>query len=168
MVSLSEERINASSPYKVSLIEGKNCVIFKTDYGVEYIVGFDATEVLQTAETYQFYITNINNKKSPRDGKLRETLNVIVWDFLLSSNTAIIYICETGDGRQALRNRLFNYWISESPYYSRIATVSGGVVDEEGIENYASLIVRNDHPQLVEVTTEFLSTIKLLNQKPTQ
>lgn len=166
MVGLSEERINLSSPYKVSLVEGKNCVSFKTDYGVEYFVGFDVTEVLQTAETYQFYITNTNNKKSPRDKKLQETINVIVWDFLLSSNNAIIYICETGDGRQSLRNRLFNYWIANSPYYAKIATASGGVVDEEGVENYASLIIRNDHPQMVEVMEEFLSVIKLLNQKP--
>lgn len=32
--------------------------------------------------------------------------------------------------------------------------------------NYATYIVRNDNPRLVEVITEFTTTVSMLNQKP--
>lgn len=83
-----------------------------------------------------------------------------------TKNTAMLYICDTGDGKQAMRNRLFKYWITESEYYDKVNTVSGCVTDEEGIKNFASLVIRFDHPKMEDVVMEFLNTIKLLNDKP--
>ena len=40
------------------------------------------------------------------------------------------------------------------------------VVDEEGIVNFATLILRNDNPLLAEVVAEFSESVQLLNQKP--
>lgn len=36
----------------------------------------------------------------------------------------------------------------------------------DGIENFASLVIRNDHPKKQEVVSEFLASIDLLNNKP--
>ena len=38
--------------------------------------------------------------------------------------------------------------------------------DEEGIENYTAIIVRNDNPELSAIIAEFTETISLLSSKP--
>lgn len=167
MVTLSTDRINSISPYKVMAMEKANYVTFITDNNIRYVVGFDPTEVFTRAEAYQFYITNTDHKKSPRDSKLKETIMAVVTDFFQSNNTAMVYICDTGDGKQAMRNRLFKYWLVESPYYSNISTASGCVIDEDGVKNYAAIVVRNDHPKMREIMDEFFEVIDFLNNKPT-
>lgn len=168
MVTLSVDRINAMSPYKVMAMTKTNYVTFITEHNVRYVVGFDLTEVFTHAEAYQFYITNTNHMKSPRDPKLKETIMAVVTDFFQSNNTAMVYICDTGDGKQAMRNRLFKYWLVESPYYSNVSTASGCVVDEYGVKNYASIVVRYDHPKMRDVMDEFFEVIDFLNNKPNQ
>ena len=69
-------------------------------------------------ETYQFSIINGNNKKSPRDPKVRETIIAIVENFFMENQEVMLYICETGDGKQSMRNRLFEYWIKPKTYLS--------------------------------------------------
>lgn len=98
MVSISPERINKTSPYKVAAARNEYSVKFTTDYGVSYVVGFEYTDILSCTETYEFAITNLNQKNSPNDPKLRDTIMAVIFDFFLSSNTAMLYICETGDG----------------------------------------------------------------------
>lgn len=167
MVELSEERINAKSPYKVTKIRDGNSVTFTTDFGIKYIVGFDYMDLLTSAETYQLYISNVEHKSSPRDRKLRTTIMSIVMDFFWSNDTAMLYVCETGDGKQSMRARLFNYWASEYPQYSQFAVLSETVEDEEGNKNFVSLVIRENHPKAEEVIAEFMTTIKMLRNKPT-
>lgn len=137
-----------------------------TDYGVIYRAGFSLTDVLACTEIHEFVIINVNRKRSPRDPKLKDTIIAIVTDFFKSSETAMLYICDTGDGRQAMRNRLFRYWTGDNPDSRYLAIVSGTVVDEEGVRNYATLIIRLDHPMRDEAIREFNETVRLLNEKP--
>ena len=44
---------------------------------------------------------------SPSDAAVRETIICIIEEFFLSSPNIMLYICETGDERQAQRTRLF-------------------------------------------------------------
>ena len=44
--------------------------------------------------------------------------------------------------------------------------LTSSIVDEEGIVNFATLILRNDNPLLAEVVAEFSESVQLLNQKP--
>lgn len=166
MVTLSVDKINLASPYKVVAMSKPNYVTFITDNNIRYVVGFDPTEIFSCAEAYQFYITNTDHKKSPRDPKLKETIMAVVTEFFKSSNNAMVYICDTGDGKQAMRNRLFKYWLVESPYYSNVSTASGCVIDEDGIKNYASIVIRNDHPKLRDIMDEFFEVIDFFNNKP--
>lgn len=43
---------------------------------------------------------------------------------------------------------------------------SATVTDEDGILNYAAIIIRQDHPRLKEVVREFSDTVAVLNDKP--
>ncbi len=165
MNTLSIESINLLSPYKV--IQGENGTYsFVTDSSVEIFVCFEKDEILQTGESYQLGISNPKGTKSPRDLKIRQTILAIVSEFFAKNQAGLLYICETGDGMQKMRNRLFKYWFSiyeeSDEYYFQPMTI----YDEEGNENYAALIIRYDNPLFAAVVREFTTTINLLNSKP--
>ena len=81
MVSLNLERINSNSPYAVTALRDSMCFRFVTDFGVIYYVSFLEDELMLSDESYQFIIANTNNRKSPRDSKLRRAIMAIVYEF---------------------------------------------------------------------------------------
>lgn len=78
----------------------------------------------------------------------------------------MLYICETGDGMQKMRNRLFQFWFGVYVDSSEYLFLPQVVYDEENNENYAALIIRRDNPNFNDLVTEFTNTITLLNSKP--
>ena len=109
----------------------------------------------------------MKGSKSPRDSKVRDTILSIVQEFFEKNQAGLLYICETGDGMQKMRNRLFKYWFSlygeSDDYYFQPMTI----YDEEDNENFAALIIRYDNPKFSDIVREFTTTINLLNSKPT-
>lgn len=166
---LDIDKINTKAPYSVTSTQDPNWVRFKTDYGVLYLAGFDkdSTSMPET-ETYQFTILNGNHKKSPQDTKVRETIIAIIENFFIENNEVMLYICETGDSRQSMRSRLFEYWFHHYNRGWNVVYLSATIKDEFGIPNYAAIIIREDHPHLKEVIREFSDTVTLLNDKPQQ
>ena len=61
-----------------------------------------------------------------------------------------------------MRNRLFKYWFDSYEFNSKFSLYTTHIIDEEGVPNFAALILRNDNPKIVEVLTEFTQTAKLL------
>lgn len=145
---------------------GENKAIFTTDFGIRYVIVFDLDDTSLSHITYQFVITNANNKRSPRDKKLRDTIIAIVEDFFAENDEVLLYICDTGDGKQAMRSRLFNYWFSSFAEKGRYTMLQSSIKDEEGVENFFAIISRNDNPVLKDVVMEFSEAITILTQKP--
>ena len=87
-------------------------------------------------------------------------------EFFATNQAAMLYICETGDGKQGMRSRLFTYWFSTYEYNSKYSLHTTCINDEEGIPNFAALVIRNDNPHIVEIVCEFVETAKALQQKP--
>lgn len=160
------EKFNSRSPYKVVPTSTHGFYDFVTDFGVHYQIGFMIDDSIIHDNAYQFVITNINNRISPSDEKVRETIIVMIDEFFSLNNNTLLYICETGDGKQAMRNRLFHYWFSLYDRFREFTCLSSSVIDADGVQNYATLIIRNDNPKLVEIVSEFTETISLLNNKP--
>lgn len=165
MNSLSLHAVNASSTYEVSAVND-GCYQFFTDYGVHCTVEFVLDDSLLSHETYHLVIVNVNHQKSPSDVKVRDTIIAIIDEFFVENNTTLLYICETGDKKQALRNRLFERWFSTYERKAQYTFVASSLKDEEGIENYTAIIVRNDNPELSAIIAEFTETISLLSSKP--
>jgi hypothetical protein len=165
MNSLSLHAVNASSSYEVSAVND-GCYQFFTDYGVHCTVEFVLDDSLLSHETYHLVIVNVNHQKSPSDVKVRDTIIAIIDEFFVENNTTLLYICETGDKKQALRNRLFERWFSMYKRKAQYTFVASSLKDEEGIENYTAIIVRNDNPELSAIIAEFTETISLLSLKP--
>ena len=167
MEELELDRINANSPYIVELDFSTGLFKFVSDFGVSFSVAFEKDELLQSGESYQFALTNYEGTKSPRDSKVRETVMCIVDEFFHKNQAALLYICETGDGLQKMRSRLFScYWFSVYAENDDFLFLPQVVFDEEDNENYAALIIRRDNPLFNDLVSEFTNTITLLNGKP--
>lgn len=165
MHPLSLELINKVAAYPVVCNEQDGFFHFFTDGGIHYSVGFIEDDILLSKESYQLIIANLNNRKSMRDKKVRDTIVAIVDEFFNRNNATLLYICETGDNKQGIRSRLFEYWFSTYNQKSLFTTLSSSVVDSEGVVNYATIILRNDNPFLSETISEFSESIQTLNQK---
>ena len=163
---LSLKRINENSSYPVETTGEDGFYQFFTDGGVHYSVGFMEDDILLSQNSYQLIIANINNHKSPRDHKVRDTIIAIVDEFFRNNNSRLLYICETGDSKQSMRSRLFEYWFSTYNRKALFTMISSSIVDEEGVVNFATIILRNDNPNLSEIIAEFTESIQLLSQKP--
>lgn len=168
MKALSLQRINAHSPYEVSCDNHWGVYKFVSDYGVSFGVSFDLDLTMTSGEAYQFSIINYESKPSPRDEKVRATVMSIVEEFFIQNNAALLYICETGDGKQKMRSRLFYYWFEAYKNHSDFLILPMTVEEEDGVQNFAALIIRRDNPNFNDVVTEFVSTINMLNDKPQQ
>ena len=166
MNPLSLELINKVAAYPIVRNAQDGFFHFFTDGGVHYSVGFIEEDTLLSKESYQLIIANLNNRKSMRDKKVRNTIVAIVDEFFNRNNATLLYICETGDNKQGMRSRLFEYWFSTYNQKSLFTTMSSSVVDSEGVVNYATIILRNDNPYLSEIITEFSESIQALSQKP--
>ena len=160
------ERFNARSPYKAEPSDIDGFYEFVTDYGVQYQVGFMYDDSIIRENAYQFIITNVNNEASPNDDKVRQAVIIMIDEFFKAKDNILLYICETGDGKQAMRNRLFHYWFSLYENFSEFTCLSSSITDMDGVQNFATLIVRNDNKRLTEVIQEFTETIHLLSSKP--
>lgn len=166
MVELSLDRINAVAPYQVQLDSRTGLYKFVSDYQVGFSVAFEENDLLQSGESYQFALTNYEGKRSPRDNKVRITILAIIGEFFAKNEAALLYICETGDGMQKMRNRLFHFWFGVYAEHDEFLFLPQVVYDEEDNENYAALIIRRDNPKFNDLVTEFTNTITLLNTKP--
>lgn len=166
MVRLDINRINAKAPYHVTFDATTDLYKFASAYNVSFSVGFEENELLDSGDSYQFVLTNYEGKKSPRDLNVRDTVLAIIEDFFISNKAALLYICETGDGMQRMRNRLFHFWFSVYAENNEFLFLPQVVYDEDDNENYATLIIRRDNPSFNDLVAEFINTITLLNNKP--
>ena len=168
MIPLSIDKINALTPYRVKLFEQDGSYRFVTDNGVKLAVSFMYDDMIILEGAYQLIIANLNNKKSPRDNKVKDTIMPIVEEFFDVNQAALLYICSTGDGRQSMRSRLFGHWFNASKNRYSYSTMSTSLVDADGVLNEATIIVRNDNPNMVQLINEFSETAQLLSHKPNE
>lgn len=89
---LSLKRINENSSYPVEIAGEDGFYQFFTDGGVHYSVGFMEDDILLSQNSYQLIIANINNHKSPRDRKVRDTIIAIVDEFFRNNNSTTLYL----------------------------------------------------------------------------
>ena len=65
-----------------------------------------------------------------------------------------MYICDTSDGREAKRNRLFLRWFEEFANPERFTMrAASAIIEGQGF--YAAIIVENSNPQLEAIISDF-------------
>ena len=68
--------------------------------------------------------------------------------------------------QQGIRSRLFSYWFEQYDNNLRYSIHTVCIKDEEGIDNFAALIIRNDNPNIADAVNEFMQTALALQSKP--
>lgn len=163
MQAFNLTRLNFHSPYKVWVEHGE--YKFITDYGVAYRIIFSPNQDIWQNGAYEFSIFNENNKISPNDPKVRGTVESIIEEFFLTNPNILLYQCETGDNRQAMRARLFTKWFNEYADRHNFCVMVSVLHDEE-IDNYIALIVQMSNPDLEDIIKTFDNFIGFFQQKP--
>lgn len=77
----------------------------------------------------------------------------------------MLYLADTGDRKQAFRNRLFVRWFNLYDHRDKyiIQTAEGKM---DGQMNFLAIISRKDNPMLSIVLEEFNETISFLFDRP--
>ena len=155
--------INLHAPYKVMQDpERDNNFYFVSESGARFDIDFTANESVIPSGAYEFGITNKHHERSPLDVKLRLTIFAIVEEFFeVNGQETMLYLADTGDRKQAFRNRLFVRWFN---IYERrdqfiIKTAEGKM---DGMMNFLAIIFRKDNPMKEIVIEEFNETISFL------
>ena len=97
---------------------------------------------------------------------MRDTVMLIIKNFFNMNEAALLYICESGDGKQYMRSRLFEYWFSSYQMKDKFILMPVSIEDMEGIENFAALIIRKDNPNVLDIVAEFSNTVAMFRVKP--
>ncbi|MCC8068671.1 MAG: DUF6169 family protein [Ruminococcus sp.] len=166
MVTLDLNAINAIAPYKVTAATQPDTYLFRTDFGVAYKILFVRDDLLQSEKAYHLYVIKLNNLPSPSDIKVKHTILAVLKNYFLLNNSTLLYICDTGDNKQASRNRLFKQWFNTFSDKENYICIDSKIKDENGIDNYAAMISRLDNPNLENTIQEFVFTVKCLSEKP--
>ena len=164
MKPLNLDRLNIRSPYSVWQISAQ-CYGFKTDYDVLYRLCFTDDATIWEEGAYEFCILNENSRPSPNDPNVKETVLCIIEEFFRLNPDILLYQCETGDNRQAMRERLFLRWFREydrsDRYYIKVSEIIA-----EKVANYTAMIVQKDNPHLDEIIRDFDEFVGFFKNKP--
>lgn len=153
MKALSVSSINSKAPLTVSITDGGS-FCFADMKGNSFMVGFVEDYTLMDSGVYQFFIENISGKKGSSDKRVVETIVAIFEEFFRTNESAVLYICDTSDGKQSARDRLFSKWFSS--YSGKINyTLSHASITVDGVGYYASLLLSNGNPRFTEVLSAF-------------
>jgi hypothetical protein len=101
----------------------------------------------------------------PNDPKVKASIVCLVEEFFLTNPDILLYQCETGDNRQAMRARLFTRWFNEYDKRERFC-VKVSVLRDEDVDNYIALIVQKNNPKLKSILQDFDDFVGFFGAKP--
>ena len=145
MNDLNLSIINIYSPYKVWKEDGE--YRFLTDSEILYAMGFDK-DTMGEYVVYWFNLINRSQSSSPNDEKLGKTVAIVIEEFFRVNPDVLLYLCDSANNQQAMRNRLFKWW------YSKFEIISA-IVKDDDTDNYISMIIPKKHHHYKEIVTLF-------------
>ncbi len=153
MIHISAAEINKRSPYVVEEA-GENSFLFTTKYGVLYTVGFVEDYSFMQEGVYQFFISNMDKKNAPMDEDIMQTVSVIIEEFFAQGDHVMLYVCDTMDGRQAIRDRLFKMWFNTYAQNTTY-TLYSEQLKMDGVWYFASIMLQKNHPLHNQIISAF-------------
>lgn len=160
MRPLNLTRININSPYKVWFEDEE--YRFITDSNILYAMVFDP-DILFSYPFYWFNLTNRGGIKYPNDLKLQKTIVCVIEEFFMTNQNMLLYMCDTANGQQAMRSRLFVRWFNN---YSKNKdfVIRSTIVNDNGEDNFISIIIKRTHPQFKEIIHQFDRQISMFKE----
>ena len=97
--------------------------------------------------------------------RIRDTVTAVIYEFFRQNNDILLYICDTADGREAMRNRLFVRWFTEMADSARFTIKTAHCkVDQQVF--YAAIILQRTHIHYDKVIEEFDILAEMYRDKP--
>jgi len=131
---------NTPSPYRCRNLNGLQS--FTTDQGVEYAMGFTnvshyLSPVLGIYDIRVYTFDFFSDGHGSKDERVAATIQNEVEGFFTDPNRVLTYICDSGDGLQAERQRLFTQWTRnmEDVKHAKV---------QIGEELYGGILMRKD------------------------
>lgn len=125
--------------------------VLSTDY-------FDAYADLE-AEIFEMIVSVVDNppgRRLPADGRIASTIFSIFEHFFLPQRYALVFICDSSDGREQARYRKFSNWFYKRNAHSTdLAKFDRMAIDGDTII-YLSLILSRLHPNLSRIVDVFM------------
>ncbi|GAB2598672.1 DUF6169 family protein [Spirosoma areae] len=145
-----------------------NSYYFANGVGITYEVMFRPSGYLFpdnpefNSDVYEFIIRieeNILDVNPPSDPLLPPTIAAIFRDFFKREGAVVVYICDSSEGRQAIRFRKFNSWYS---YFEGRGTTLMKIdmeFEDKNVPVYTSLILQAKHPLLQYIIVAYQKLI---------
>lgn len=149
LISLSA--VNAKSPYKIDS-DQSGSFFFVTNKQRLYHVAFIEDQLFCEHGIYQYCLET--EMHTAADGHVYEVVVALMEEFFKSSAKGLLYVCDSTDGRQAVRRRLFNRWFNSYAEKDKYLLLQREVQYEDML-HYISLIVRKDHSETQTIITSF-------------
>lgn len=160
--SLSTENINKTSPYKVEKVND-HAFVFHTIANIVYYISFKEDMEIAGLYSYQFIIER-KSEKLGYDVGVRESIIAIIREFFAQNNDILLYICDTSDGREAIRNRLFIRWFKETDC-DNVFEIKTADAIVEGESMFFAIIYKKSNPRYTEISNEFDEACACLTNK---
>ena len=155
-----------SSSYEYELSGDDQYVYrFATDSEIQYEVKFvPSTDYFDTyseleADVFEMIISVVANPlggRLPADGRIEATIFSIFEHFFLPQRYALVFICDSSDGREQARFRKFSNWFYQRTVNSTdLAKFDRMAIDGDTII-YLSLILSRRHPNLSRIVDVFM------------
>ena len=164
MIDFSLANILQNAPYAITLTEAG--FVFCTDSGVHYRISFEKEDiVLGGCNTYQLILQNVDRIRPSHDPKVVATILAIIDEFFRSNLKVLLYTCDTSDGMEGGRNRLFLRWFDKYAEPGRFTICTAkAAVEEETI--YAAIIIERRNPRHDDIVADFDKMSAMLADKP--
>lgn len=160
MIKFSLKRILERSPYDLTLSE--DSFLFQIDLGVSYSISFNKEDIeLGGCDTYQLIIRKLEEKRSRHDPKVEATILAIIDEFFQSNTEVMLYLCDTSDGREESRNKLFTLWFERYTEKDRF-TIRKAHTNIEGEGLFFCIVVDNRNPNLKAIIEDFDEKAEML------
>lgn len=159
-----KEKLNFQLPYNITRNEDL-IYSFTTNGGIKYIALFVPSSCYDTnlENTYNFNFEPEDPKnKNIHDPRIKETIIYIIELFFQTNSNSMICVCDSLDGREICRRRLFDKWRKE--YSDRLSHIHKEDVEKEG-DYYtlcASLLIHRDNPNIEQTIKSFIELTDLL------
>lgn len=164
MIDFQLKRLLEAAPYELTLVG--DGFVFVTSQGTHYRVSFGKEDmILGGCLVYQLILQRAENNVGGYDPNIEKTVLAIIDEFFRANSHVLLYICDTSDGKEDGRNRLFLRWFDRHVEPGRFTIrTAHAIVEEETI--YAAIIVDNKNPQKDQIIADFDQEAALLTQKP--
>ena len=145
---------------------------FLTTDGLEYICSFTSAKEyfknypLIASKVFSFELfpaKKAKGKMPSYDARIADTVIIMIGNFLNSKTNAVIYICDTSDGRSATRARKFNSWFAYDEHPSHQIIKVSTDVDGGGMTLYTALLVHKKNKLKNQFVQAYLELVDVDN-----